>query len=236
MGGHLPAGGKRQVRYFIDQRSAKAFAQEKHIELLNEGRRHGEFSDDERRAVHIAREKDFALGDAVEHYAAHLEILGRSTTLEAATEELLSIRQAEGSSAVHLENLRLRLRRFANAHLGRIIASISTKDIDQWLAGLPVGPQTKINYRMVLSNLFNFAEARGYCERNPVAKSSRPKVPPGEIGILSVGEATRLLASSDPKILASVAIGLFAGLRRAEIERLIGPMWTWRGDLSRCVQ
>jgi integrase len=57
-------------------------------------------------------------------------------------------------------------------------------------------------------------------ERNPVAKSARPKVPPGEIGILSVDEATRLLASSDPKILGAIAIRLFAGLRRAEIERL----------------
>src|SRR4029077_9671072 len=108
------------------------------------------------------------LGDAVEHYAAHLEILGRSITVDAAIKELLAVRRAECSSAVHLENLRLRLRLFACAHPRAIIASIATREIDQCLAGLPVGPQTKINYRMVLSNLFNFAEARGYCERNPV--------------------------------------------------------------------
>ena len=48
--------GKRQARYFKDEKGAKLFAQEKTTELKNEGRRHGEFSYDERQAVLIARQ------------------------------------------------------------------------------------------------------------------------------------------------------------------------------------
>jgi integrase len=39
-------------------------------------------------------------------------------------------------------------------------------------------------------------------------------------GILSVNEAARLLEAAAPNILPYIAIGLFAGLRAAELERL----------------
>jgi integrase len=44
--------------------------------------------------------------------------------------------------------------------------------------------------------------------------------PPTEIGILTVSQARVLLAACQPKILPSVAIGLFAGLRASEIGKL----------------
>ena len=71
-------GGKRQVRYFKTEKLAKAFAAEKQIELLNEGRKNGEITSEERRAMMVAREKGFSLKDAVEHYATHLESLNHS--------------------------------------------------------------------------------------------------------------------------------------------------------------
>ena len=111
-------GGKRIVRYFADEKSAKAFAAEKQIELLNEGRRNGEITAEERRAMMVAREKGFSLKDAVEHYASHLGALNQSVTVEVAIDELLSIRQAEGKSKGHLHDLLYRLRRFAGDHGG----------------------------------------------------------------------------------------------------------------------
>ena len=80
--------------------------------------------------------------------------------------------------------------------------------------------QTRINYRRAIHNLFTFAMTRGYCASNPVTKATQPKVTPGEIGILTVPQAQALLVACSPKILPSVAIGLFAGLRASEIGRL----------------
>src|SRR5262249_23473969 len=67
---------------------------------------------------------------------------------------------------------------------------------------------------------FNFAVRRGYAIDNPALKTDKAKECAGDIGILTVGQAARLLESSTPEVLPYIAIGLFAGLRRTEIQRL----------------
>ena len=171
-------GGKRRVRYFMDEKSAKLFANEKTIELLNEGRRNGELTAEERRAIAVAHEAGISLKDAVEHYLRHVESLAHSATVEAAVQEFLSIREAEGKSLAHLDDLRQRLARFVRPYGSRLAAEITTKELDGWLHGLAVGPQTRMNFRRVVHNFFTFCTARGYCAGNPVTQASKPKVPP----------------------------------------------------------
>jgi integrase len=223
-------GGKRQARYFKDAKSAKAFAQEKHVELLNQGRKHGEITEEEWRTVIAARELDeslsaggiegFALKAAVDHYTAHLKALTHSATVHKAVEELIEIREAEGKSHVLILDLRHRLFRFARAHEDRLVASVTTKEVSAWLLGLHCAPQTRNNYRGALHNLFNFCVARGYSPSNPVTHAVKVKVPPQTIGILTTSEARRLLLACPGSILPAVAIALFAGLRREEVARI----------------
>ena len=63
-------------------------------------------------------------------------------------------------------------------------------------------------------------ERRGLSPSNPVERAARFKVKPGKIGILSPEDAAVLLSACDPSILPGVAIGMFCGLRQAEIARL----------------
>ena len=236
---HFRQGGKRRTRYFVHKKDAAAFAGEKQVELLNEGRKHGELSEEERRAVIEAREiasamevegfTDFSLRAAIDYYVAHLRTLRTSKIVERACEEFLEVREAEGKSMVHLADLRHRLNRFGRAFRGRIIASITSQEISAWVLGLKCSPQTRVNYRRVVHNFFSFCVGRNYAPSNPLAGVARIKVTRGEAGILSVSEATRLLAACPEEILPAVAIGLFAGLRAAEIARL-----DWREvDLGR---
>jgi hypothetical protein len=206
------AGYKRQLHYFASESAAKAFAAVKRVELLNEGRRHAEITDAERRAIHAAREAGFSLKDAVDHYATHLEAFSRSAKVEVVIDELLSIREAEGKALSHIADLRHRLLRFAREHGTRVAASISTREIDAWLSGLACAPQTRINYRRALHGLFAFCAARGYCTSNPVTHAAKPKVPPSEIGILTVAQAQALLSACPPLILPAVAIAAFRWL------------------------
>ena len=141
-------------------------------------------------------------------------------SIETAIEEFLSIREAEGKSRAHLADLRRRLNRFARSHGTRLAASITTKELDGWLHGLVAGPQTRLNFRRILHNFFGFCATRGYCQSNPVAQASKPKVPPRTIGILTVDQSKALLSACSEAILPAVAIGMFAGLRAAEIARL----------------
>jgi len=177
----------------------------------------------------VAREKGISLKDAVEHYASHLGALNQSVTVEVAIDQLLSIRQAEGKSSGHVHDLLYRLKRFARDHGERLAASLTTRDIDQWLASLVFGPQSRVNYRRVIHNFFTFCAARGYSQGNPVTQASKVKVPPKEIGILTLEQAQALLEACPREILPAVAIGMFAGLRASEIARL-----DWRSiDLDR---
>jgi len=66
----------------------------------------------------------------------------------------------------------------------------------------------------------NFAVYRGYATANAAEQTAKAKEPKAEIGILTVSQAARLLESATPDVLPYIAIALFAGLRRAEIERL----------------
>ena len=176
-----------------------------------------------------AREHGFDLTAAVEHYAAHVATTARSLPVGRAVEEFLAIRGAEGKSARHLKDLRLRLGAFARAHGGRLAAAITTRDIDSWLTGLPVGPQSRSHYRAAVHNFFAFCAARGFCAANPVAAAVKPKVPSAPIGILTPAQTEALLAACPPAIIPAVSIALFAGLRDAEIARL-----DWRHvDLGR---
>jgi integrase len=223
-------GGKRCTRSFSDQREARSFAHEKAVALTNEGRRHEEITDAERRAVHMARElaerlaesgiKGFSLTAAIEDYAARMRSLADSVTVLKAVEEMLELREGEGRSKAHLADLKHRLMRFALAHKGRLIGTFTTKDIDRWLLSLKGAPQSKTNFRRAAHNLFSWCVARGYATSNPVTQAAKVKIPPRTIGVLSVSEARRLLTACHACLLPAVAIGIFAGLRREEIARL----------------
>jgi integrase len=140
---------------------------------------------------------------------------------------LLNTKEADGASPRYLSDLRSRLTQFADSFDGRPVSEITTTDVDQWLRGLTdsetgkaLAGITRNNFRRVLVVAFNFAQNRGYCVANPAAKSAKAKVIDAPAGILSVDELSRLLANTPAELIPFVAIGAFAGLRRAELERL----------------
>jgi integrase len=149
-----------------------------------------------------------------------LEASARSITVAELVPQLIAAKQADGMSKRYVQDLRSRLPRFANAFGEQIVATITAKEIDSWLRGLPVGPTTRNNFRRVLVTFFSHAVALGYAVENPAVKAAKAKQSDTPPGILPVTQAAKLLENATPKLLPHVAIGLFAGLRRAEIERL----------------
>lgn len=67
---------------------------------------------------------------------------------------------------------------------------------------------------------FNFAVRNGYAPNNPVDGAAKAKVVKSDAGILTVEQAEALLKASCDALRPYIAIGLFAGLRRAELQRL----------------
>src|SRR5262249_23865311 len=133
---------------------------------------------------------------------------------------LLAAKKADGVGERHLRDIRYRLGAFADKFDGRMVATITSKEIDDWLRSLNVRPQTRNHYRQVVVLAFNFAMRQGYALINPAMGAAKAKVVSGAPGILTITEAARLLEAATPDVLPYLAIGMFAGLRRTELERL----------------
>jgi len=133
--------------------------------------------------------------------------------------ELLTLKQSRGGADRYVRDLRLRLSRFA-ADFQCNIGSVTTPDLQSWLDGLKLSSQSYANYRRVVHLLFEHGVARGACADNPAADVERPKVRNGEVQIFTPDETRRLLTAATEDFLPCLALGMFAGLRSAEIERL----------------
>jgi integrase len=217
-------GGKRARSFFATKKEAETFVQQKNIELLNGGREAAQFPSalrvmaGEAAAVLLPFGKNIM--DAVNFYLPHLQAMNRTCTFRALTDELLSVKEKDGASSRYLGDLRSRLGQFATSMADKSVAAITAREVDEWLRSLNVSATTRNNFRRVLIVAFNFAVDRGYSVTNPAEKSAKAKVIEGKVGILTVSQTARLLEASSRELLPFVAIGAFAGLRRAELERL----------------
>ena len=125
--------------------------------------------------------------------------------------ELLRAREMDGCSKRYLGDLSARLERFRADFGSQTLASISSRDIDDWLRALPVGGVTRNSFRRRLSTLFTYARKRGYVQANPVEDVERAKERHSPIGILTVEETERLLRNAQPEMVPFWAVGDLRG-------------------------
>ncbi|MHB8519516.1 MAG: tyrosine-type recombinase/integrase [Limisphaerales bacterium] len=147
--------------------------------------------------------------------------------------ELLRAKEADGMSVVYLKDLRGRLGRFAEAFKGAVsfvtsaeiedfLRGLKDKGNDQQKAGKPLSGKSRNNYRRAIGTLFYFAESRGYLPKGMAQVDSVAVAREDEtdIEIFTPGELMAVLESAEPALVPFLAIGAFAGLRHAEIQRL----------------
>lgn len=137
-------------------------------------------------------------------------------------EEFLEIKAARAASERYIGDLTGRLNRFAEG-CNKDCCNVTTADIQDWLDGLKLSPQSYKNYRTVLHTFFNYCVAKGYAVDNPIEGAEKLKIRNGDVEIFTPVEIARLLEAARtryPDFLPCIAVGAFAGLRSAEIERL----------------
>ena len=229
-------GKGRNRQFFQDKAEAQTVLQQKLIEQQNYGTAGTSFSERQRAEYLECMEQLHPFGvtirDAVNFYVPHLRALKRTCTAAELVDELLKVKEADGASDRYLSDLRSRLSRFSDAFDGKPIAGITAPIVDEWLRSLSdletgkrLSPVTRNNFRRVLITTFSFAKARGYCMDNPAEQSAKAKEIESLVGILTVEQTAHLLENAAPELVPYVAIGAFAGLRRAELERL-----DWKED------
>jgi integrase len=148
------------------------------------------------------------------------EIIPR-TVAEVVT-DLIANRQAAKKSDRYVDDLRARLNRFSEK-FAVDISSITTADVQNWLDGLKLSPRSTKNFKGALGTLFKFAEARHYIGKgaNPITGTETVTTNgDGQVEIYAPEEMIKLLKHAPKRFMPFLAIGAFAGLRSAEIERL----------------
>jgi integrase len=227
-------GKGRNRQFFKDKTEAATVLQQKLIEQENYGIAGVSFNERHRAEYLECAEALQPFGatirDAVDFYLPHLSALKRTKTAAELVDELLKVKEADGASERYLSDLRSRLTQLSDAFDGKPVAAITSPEIDEWLRSLAdketgkrFSPVTRNNFRRVLIVAFNFAKERGYYSNdieNPAKKSAKAKQIETEIGILTVEQTARLLERAPAELVPYIAIGAFAGLRRAELERL----------------
>ncbi len=166
--------------------------------------------------------KSDRLAEAAEFYVRNnSENLPQRTVAEVAA-ELLDQREHRRASERYLGDLRNRLAKISAA-FACPIASVTTADVQNWLDGLRLAPQTVKNFRTIAGTLFSFAESRGYIHKgsSPVANTEMVSASTADaIAIYTPSELARLLAAAPVDFLPALAICAFCGLRSAEVQRL----------------
>jgi integrase len=232
-------GGKYIHRFFKTEKEANAFAGDKKIELLNEGRKHGEITDSERRLIIRARELatsyaakgfgDFSLDAALDHYCKHLDAAKTSIPIMEAYDQFHAAKVKLNVSRKYLSSdVEGVIQRFAQSQKPKLVSEITTGDVAAYLDGLKVSAATVAGHHNKISVFLAWCSgtAKGkdkgkhYAATNAATGYAVPSYVTEEVGILTVKQAAALIGAASPEITAALAVALFAGIRIEEIRRM----------------
>jgi len=211
----------RQRRTYRDHQEAETAADQARIQAKNDG--HNSFALPEQlrteaqQADKILKPLGVSILEAAKFYAEHLRQVRTSEKVDIAIKELLAAKEHDNLRPRYLKDLRVRLNRFGESFGERTIAEISAGEINTWLRGF--NPFNRNTFRLRISTLFSYAIERGWCQANPVAEVKKVKAS-AAIGILTPEQFAKVLEAASEATLPYWLLGGFAGLRRAEIERL----------------
>lgn len=174
----------------------------------------------------VAREKLSAAGasilEAVEFYLSHARRQREVVRVPVAVERFREVKDREGCSARYCRQLGVSL-----GALGRWLPEVAMHEVrreavEDWLRASGWGPKTRNNYLGDVRAFFAWAMRAGLCSMNPAVEIAKARLADEEIGTLTVHQCEVLLrgALNRPEMMGFVVLGLFGGLRPAEIQRL----------------
>ena len=204
-------GGQR--RFFETKDEAEGWASTQRVQRKNQG---DDAFDTSELAVF-----GLSVADAVKFTLDYYRRRAASAPVDEVVRQLLDSKRSAGRSQAYLYVVRLNLAKLVEHFPGRMISTITAPELERFLAGLPVAPGTWNKIRQDCVTLFGFALKAGYAVENVARATERAKRIEEPPGILTPEQAAALLVESkDNDLLAFHAIGLFAGLRVAELQRL----------------
>jgi integrase len=238
------AAGRRVQKNFADKAEAKRVAKQILGGLTNDAEAVEAMATPELESLIAARRvlaPSYALHVAVEEHAQAVSKLGKASLREAVefflrhnradvprltlaeiAEQFAKSREQSGLSAHYISQCRKIVGDLAKAFPGKMLPDLKTAELDAWLGGLPFAAKTKNGMRIVLVACGNWAEGRSYLVKggSPFPAMVRYKETKSSVSIFTPENITSLLNKADVALRPFLALGAFAGLRTAELQRL----------------
>jgi len=222
--------GKRKQPCFKTKEKAEAFLAEQKQKLARHGSLGAEIVGKEMAAIVAVREKLRAAGatieEAAEFYLRHAARLKEELKLAELVERFRQSRRELRLSDRYVTQLGVSLGSLARFYPVKLAHEVTQANIESWLRAHGWGPKTCNNYLGDVAAMFEWAKGggRGYVRMNPALEIERQKWVRGKIEVLPVVRAKELLQYAaeqrEWRVLAHVVLGMLAGIRPAEIERL----------------
>jgi integrase len=238
------AGGRRVQKNFSDKSEAKRVARAVLGGLAEDAVAVDALATPELESLVAARKvlaPSYALHVAVEEHAQAVAKLGKATlreavefflrhhradmprlTLSEIAEKFAASRRQSGLSANYIGQCRKAMSDLAKVFPNKSLPDLKTAELDAWLGGLTLGATTKNDMRRLLGTCGNWAEKQGYLLKggNPFMGMVRYKETKTPVSIFTPENIASLLTKADATLRPFLALGAFAGLRTAELQRL----------------
>ncbi len=171
-------------------------------------------------AFRRCKEAEMTLTEAVDFAIKHNRPTGGKITVTDAIKELIDSKRRKGKRPRYLEKLEAKLLRFSRYLPAKtLLNEVTKKTVEKYLASLKQAPAGEIIEARHISVLFGWGLKRGHVAENPVKGIEKPVVDQAPPTIFKPGEALALLKVA-AELTPWVALGLFAGLRPEEAQKL----------------
>jgi integrase len=214
--------GRRIRRFFSTRDEARGFAEKMQAQYKNEGVAALGLSAEERVMASKSFDllRDSGMDDLLKVVREGIKTLAarkRSRPFGDVFDDYIASKKR---SEVYNKSLKRSRRRLGE--LGKVlVADVTPETIETHLVGLK--PTYRNSLLREFRAVFGYALKRKWCAENPVKNMDFESHVVGEREVFSVEECARLLntcAAKHGDMLAGIAIGLFAGVRVFEIQRL----------------
>jgi integrase len=217
--------GNRIRETFKTREEAETRAEQIRIAKRNEGTAAFSLSPDQRaeasKCFADLQPYDVSLTEVVNHYIDHVLACRNAPTISEIIQRMIADAETAKRRARTVQDLKFRLERFNRAFGDRQLASIELEELQSWLDSCAPSPRSRINYATKVSQLYNYAIRHQWVEKNLTDRLTWPSAEDKPVEVFPPREAAALLEHADDfGLLPFVAIGLFAGLRSAELLRL----------------
>ena len=146
--------------------------------------------------AHVVLNGKAGIVEAAEFFIRSKSEVKERVLLRDAVEQFILAQKADGASEKYLQDIRSRMRRFANENEG-YLHEINADQIQKWLRGLGVAPRTRNNFLSLIKTFSHWAKD----------EKLLPKTAPTEADELALLPAPCEVRIHDPETVAAMLFG-----------------------------